>query len=316
MKNKFWIWIINISAIFLLLFAIEIIIWNQENQTLRKLGNLKITDNNIPFHAGIIPFKLDLNTFPETKEYEYGRQPDGLEYKNKPIVIFGCSYAYGHFLDKEQTLSYKMSHQAKVPVYNRAYSGWGIQHMLYQVKRELFYEKVPEPQYAIYVFIPDHINRLYFNFFVLFDTLLEKFNLRYKEKDGKLYEVTHNNKLLNQFQRLYLVNKINQHIIIKTQKTEKHYNFALKHFIESKEEMQKHWKNTKYVVLFYTTRPNDYILKNKLKENDFIVLDAEEITNTNLWDDKYMRKDIHPTEDAWNIIVPKLIENLGIQNEK
>lgn len=309
MKNKFWIWIINLLIIFLLLLGIEITIWQKENQTLK---NLKLSTINIPFHPGIIQFELDLNRFPETKEYEYGRQPDGLEYTNKPIVIFGCSYAYGHSLEKEQTLSYKLSHQAKVPVYNRAYSGWGIQHMLYQVKKELFYKKVPEPQYVIYVYIPDHINRLYFNFFVLFDTLYEKFNLRYKEKDGELKEITHDNIFLNQFQRLYLTNKINQYIILNTAKTEKHYDFALKHFTESKKEMQNHWKKTKYVVLFYTTTSNDYILKNKLKNNDFIVLDAGEITNKNLWDNKYMRKDIHPTEEAWNIVVPKLIEKLGV----
>ena len=86
----------------------------------------------------------------------------------------------------------------------------------------------------------------------------------------------------------------------------------MKHFFEAKEEMQKHWKNTKYVVVFYTAYPNDNYLKEKLKENDFIVIDADELAEKNLRDDKYMRPDYHPTGKAWDVIVPKLIKELGI----
>lgn len=311
MKRKFLVFIFNILIIIGILFIVESIIWQKENQNLRNLGDIKSTSNNLPFHAGIKKFQLDLNEFP-TKKYNTGRLPEGLEYKKKPIVIFGCSYAFGYNLENSETLSYKLSHKAKVPVYNRAYNGWGIQHMLYQVKNELFYKKVPEPQYVIYLYIPDHINRLYYNAFLSYDTICEKFNLRYKEKNGELKEITHDNIFLNQFQRLYLTNKINQYIILNTAKTEKHYNFALKHFIEAKKEMQKHWSDTKYVVLFYTSSNKENYLKNKLKENEFIVIDADEITNKNLWNNEYMREDIHPTEEAWNIVVPKLIEKLGV----
>ena len=76
--------------------------------------------------------------------------------------------------------------------------------------------------------------------------------------------------------------------------------------------MQKHWENTKYVVIFYTTYPNDNYLKDKLKENGFIVIDADEITGKNLLDSEYMRSDHHPKEEAWNIVTPKLIKELGI----
>lgn len=311
MKRKFLIFIFNLLTIIGILFIIEGIIWQQENQNLRNIGDIKPADRNLPFHAGISKFNLNLNEFP-TGKYNAGRLPEGLEYSKKPIVIFGCSYAFGYNLENNETLSYKLSHQAKVPVYNRAYSGWGIQHMLYQVKNELFYKKVPEPQYAIYIYIPDHINRLYYNSFLSYDTICEKFNLRYKEENGTLKEIPHNNLILNQFQRLYLINKINQHLIINSIKTKKDYDFALKHFVEAKKEMGKHWENTKYVVLFYTSSQNENYLKNRLKENDFIVIDADEITNKNLCDNKYMRKDFHPNEEAWNVVIPELIKKLGV----
>ena len=306
MKKKFHTFLINISLLFIIILAIEGIIWHQENQTLRRLGDLKPNDKNIAFHPGIDDY------WTTNPQFNYGRKPEGLQYSKKPIVIFGCSFAYGYNLQNEETFSYKLSHLAKVPVYNRACSGWSIQHMLHQTRQDSFYDLIPEPQYAIYLYIPDHINRLYYHSFILFDTLIEKYNLRYKEENGKLEEIKHDNFLLNQIQRLYLYNKINQYYIIKTQKTHKHYDFALKHFTEARADMQKHWENTKYVVIFYTTYPNDNYLKDKLKENGFIVIDADEITGKNLLDSEYMRSDHHPKEEAWNIVTPKLIKELGI----
>ena len=317
MKKKFHTFLINISLLLIFILAIEGIIWHQENQTLRKLGDLKPIDQNIPFHSGIQKFYLDVEKFPESfSNYEFGHQPYGLEHHKKPIVMFGCSYAYGHNLEEKQTLAYKLSNQAKVPVYNRAFSGWGIQHMLYQVKRDAFYKKVPEPSHAIFLYIPDHINRLYFHSFGPYDTLFERQNLRYIEKNGELTEIDNDNYLLNQIRRLYLVNKINHYLTyqktknIKTNK--KCYEFALKHFLAARDEMNKHWKNTKYVIVFHTAKPNDKYLKELLSNNGFIIIDTNELTNKNMLDSKYMMQDFHPSEEAWNIITPELIKKLEI----
>ena len=306
MKKFFHTFLVNISLFFVIILAIEGIIWHQENQTIRKFGNLTADQQNMPFHPGINDYWIKN---PKLKGF---REPEGLQYNKQPIAIFGCSYAYGFKLQNEQTLSYKLSHLGKVPVYNRAITSWGIQHMLYQTKREDLYKTTPEPQYAIFVYFPDHINRLYYHSFILEQTLIEQYYLRYEEKNGKLQEVKHDNVFLNQIQRLYLYNKINQYLIINAQKTQKHYDFALKHFIEAKEEMQKHWKNTKYAVLFYVSDPNENYLKSKLKENNFIVMDADEMTGKNLRKEEYMSSDYHPKEEAWDLIVPKLIEKLGI----
>ena len=317
MKKKFHTFLVNISILFILIMAIEGIIWHQENQTLRQLGNIKSTDKNIPFHAGVQKFNLDLDKFPQKYvNYEFGHQPYGLEYTKKPLVLFGCSYAYGYNLKDEETLAYKLSHQAKVPVYNRAFSGWGIQHMLYQVKNDLFYKKVPEPSYAIYLYIPDHINRLYFYSFGSYDTLTERQNLRYIEKNRNLIKVNNNNFVINQFKRLYLVNKINQFLTYKktsnVKTNKKCYDFALKHFVTARDEMKKYWKNTEYVIIFHTATSRDDYLKEQLLNNNFIVIDTNELTNQNMLDNTYMKEDFHPTEEAWKIIVPQLIKELGI----
>ena len=52
---------------------------------------------------------------------------------------------------------------------------------------------------------------------------------------------------------------------------------------------------------------------NKLKNNNFIVISTKEITDENLLDEKYQMPDNHhPTEKAWDLLIPKFIERLKL----
>ena len=316
MKKKIFLIVINILLILISFFIVEIVIWNKENDHLRKTNTFPKTMNEIGFHKGITKFNIDLKYFP-TPENGYGRAPEGLQYKKKPITIFGCSYAYGYKLDKEETFSYKLAHNAKRPVYNQSFTGWGIQHMLYQSKLEDFYSKVPEPEYVIYVYINDHIRRLYLISFSSWNILAEQFNLRYKKKNNQLIEIRNQNPIFNQIKRLYFVNKLQNTIVNKqianSKNPEKHYDFALEHFVNAKNEMQKHWKNSKFVVLFYDDAKNDEYLKNKLEKNDFIVIETEKLIKEDLTKEEFLTEDkCHPNEKAWDLITPALIRELNL----
>ncbi len=315
MKKIFSTIIINILIFASLLFLVEVGIWAWENETLRRMNDSYRAKGLLKFHQGIKPFKLDAKHFP-TPENGWGRAPEGLDFKQKPIVFFGCSFTYGMNLEKEQTLPYKFAYLTKHPTYNRAFSSWGIQHMLYQTKLEEIYSQIPEPEYVIYTIMHDHFRRLYILTFMRGQMLNEDFNLRYKEKDGKLYEIKNKNHLFNFIKRLYLTNVIYNHYVekikLRAENGEEYTNFALKHFIESKEEMQKHWKDTKYVVYFYDYEPNYDLLKNKLEKEDFIIIDNKDLTKEDLTTEKYMFADYHPKEAAWDLLTPKIIEKLGI----
>ena len=76
--------------------------------------------------------------------------------------------------------------------------------------------------------------------------------------------------------------------------------------------MQKHWKNTKYVVYFYDYEQNYDLLKSKLEKENFIIIDNKDLTQEYLTTGKYMFTDYHPTEAAWDLLVPKLIEELSL----
>lgn len=315
MKKKLIFLGINIILFLFLILIIEGIIWFKENEHLRKLGVFPPSIQRLKFHPGIKNFKFDPKTFPRP-ENGWGRAAEGLEYNKAPIVVFGCSYAYGYSLDKEQTFSYKLSKQAKVPVYNRAWTGWSIQHMLYQTKLDEIYNQIPEPKYVIYVYINDHLRRLYLLTFSSWNILAEEQNLRYKEKNGKLIEIQNKNPINRQLKRLYFINElhhfyVNKYILRESNK-QNCYDFAVKHFIESKEEMQKHWKNTEYVIFFYEDNNEHDYLKEKLRNTGFKIISKKDLTNENLNSEKYMLPNNHPNEEAWNIITPLIIEKLKL----
>ena len=124
-----------------------------------------------------------------------GRKPDGLAFdKQNPIIIFGCSFAYGQYLYQNQTFSYKLANILKRSVYNRALAGAGPQHAYYQTQTEDFYKEVPKSNTVIYVMIDDHYRRIQGELFSLLDTDL---NLHYKIKDKNLVMDNYDNYILN-----------------------------------------------------------------------------------------------------------------------
>ena len=315
MNNKFKIISTNILIFLLFIFIIEISIWAFENYKLAKDGLFNENIKYIKFHK---PVTNDHHRLLKMAKYNdnWGRGATGNSYNSRPIVIFGCSYAYGYNLEQTQTFSYKLAKLTKRPVYNQAYTGWGIQHMLYQSKLPDLYNKIKTPEYVIYIFIPDHLRRLYLMSFGPWNILSDEFNIRYKDVNGHLEEIKNDNVFTNQFKRLYLVNEIQNKLASNYARDEKNkeevFNFALKHFVESKNEMQKHWKDTKYIILFYDDNYNSTKFKTSLNKAGYIVIDTSDLTNEKLNSEKYLQPNIHPTEAAWDLLTPLIAEKLKL----
>lgn len=305
--------IINILIIILILFSFELFIWIDKNLELGN-DNLNLT-KWLPFRPHLYEqeYNLNIENFPNEKQ-GWGRDPNGIEYSQKPIVLFGCSFAYGMYLKKEQTFSYKLSNLTKRPIYNRALTGWGIQHMLFQSHFEELYKKVPEPEYVIFTFIDDHIRRLYVLSVSAYDLITQDQYLRYKEKNNKLVQIKNENKLISFFKANYLVRELHSQYVRKhllhDNNINKCHSFAIKHFKEAKENLQKHWENANYVVLFYDTE-NEF-LKSELKKIGYNVITTKELTTENLQEKKYFEYK-HPTEEAWNLLTPLIAKKLEIK---
>ena len=236
--------------------------------------------------------------------------------KKKPIVLFGCSYTYGLHLSPDQVFSYKLAHQTKRPVYNRAWQGWGIQHMLEQTTHKEVFENIPEPEYIIYTFIDDHFRRLYISHISPYDFLTKDQYLNYELKNEKLIKKTNKNKIKTFISNTYIAKTIREYQLqkfINNQRlSNKKIDFALLHFLESKKNIDNYWKNTKFIVFFYDDTTMNKILASKLEENGFITITSKELTKEDLSNEKYCF-DNHPTEEAWDLLTPLIVEKLELK---
>ena len=233
--------------------------------------------------------------------------------KNKsPIILFGCSYAYGYNLEYNQKFGYKLSRILNRNIYNRALSASNYSFMYWQTTQDGFYKQVPPSKDVIYIFMFDHFRRSYIYTFNLF---LKEFYIHYSIKDNELIFDKYENPFKNFIMSLYIV-KLSY----------KNYNTvtddALLYFIKSRENLEKHWKNElgkiNFTVILYDTawEPPFYnfykeALRKKLKEKGFNVISTDELTNEDLTQPKYlMHNNWHPTEAAWDLLTPLIAEKI------
>lgn len=244
-----------------------------------------------------------------------GRLPDGLEYKGKsPIVIFGCSYAYGYLLEQNQTVSYKLAKLLKRPVYNRAVSAGSFQQMYLQVTSDYYYEEVPQTKNFVYIMIDDHYRRMYGDtFFVLDDRFYPQCHL----SGDKFILDNYENPVCNFFKSSYLSRLLYKHIVYKWINNPKNADeitdSALKYFILTKKEIENKY-NTKvnFNVVIYEKCLYQDLLEKKLVDNGFNVISFPKLIKTDLRSNKYWGTDMHyhPREAAWDLVTPVIAKNL------
>lgn len=212
----------------------------------------------------------------------------------KPIVIFGCSFAEGLFLPNEEKFSYRLYESTGREIHNRAYCAQGLQYMLYQLEDEKFYQEVPEPEYVVYVFIEDHIRRLYRECCPWIKSLFYKV-----DENGKLKKI--DNLLYHTFPMM-CVRKLSPEV----SDYDKAYKFLRQHFIYAKELADKHWKNTKWIILVYEDIPLEYF--EELKKYGYTIAPAKDLVPSDFYTNLKYRlsaTDEHPSKDAWLTLTPK-----------
>jgi hypothetical protein len=227
-------------------------------------------------------------------------------------------------LNNNQTLAYKLSQALKTPVYSRAVQGGGLAQMYFQVLNDEFYNIVPPSDKVLYVFINDQLRRIFVNkFYPCSSTFILHYN--YNPKNKTLVLNNYNN-LFSNFIRSTFIHSMFEEYYYKYMISNNNYveyitDVVLAYFVNSKKEMEKHWNNKiDFNVLFYEPNIDNFlpenlydVLETKLKANGFNVIKATDLTDIYLWNDnsKYL-KNSHPTEEAWDLLVPKIIETANL----
>ena len=246
-------------------------------------------------------------------KYNYYRPTEYPDSKEKPILILGCSFAQGlsvKMLNEDETISHLLAKELKVkrPVINRALGSSGIQAMIWQfTSGEIDKVVKKEPELIVYVLINDIMRRLYME-----SCPWNKSALYKEKKDGSLTLIK------NPFYYTYIAalirDKYFEGPIYYGKLTDKeNFTFLRKHFLYLKKEVDKKWKDTKFLILYYHDEQiNEYI---KTLENDgFDVILLKDITPEGFIQDLKYRvseNDKHPTKEAWEVVTPNLYTEIS-----
>lgn len=303
--------VINIVVIFLIIFIFDFLVFYLEARKYANYSGIKgLTDIYFDF------YKRNPSQEFLYKEYILGegnlyRDVVNKDSPKKPILLFGCSFVYGHQIPKESYFSEVLGKYTGRPVYNRAHHGFGVQHMLYQLENDDFYKVIPEPEYIIYTYLDEHISRMYVP--VVFS--IGEYNDIFYERKNNTVEFKKN----NIFKRgsLFIIKLKTMSYgsrFFDKYKKENRDDFLKLHLLKAKKCVDAHWPNSKFIILNYYDQFNTIeIIRPELEKAGFIIINRNDLVPFDIKDTRYSISETnnHPNEHAWGYIVPKLMKEIS-----
>jgi len=249
-------------------------------------------------------------------------KPDRLEQnlpynKNKrPAVTIGCSFVYGFNISQEETLAYKLQKLTKRKIYNLGLNASGIQHVLYKLQYMDFFDSGLNPEYIIYVFITDHIRRMYSDYFELYTA--EK-SLKYEKKGGYFEPISPDISLFDYIKASYTAKKINN-ILFRLKSDDEKFNLFKLYLTECRKELKKKYPDAKFAVIVYNSEldthgssPFKTSRWKELEDEGIIVINFDIDEYKFLNDEEYKTEDKnHPSGRAWDVLAPVIAEKLKL----
>ena len=240
-----------------------------------------------------------------------------------PIITIGCSYAYGIFLDKKDTLAGQLNKVTGRTVYNLGLSGTGPQLVYEQLADPAIKKEIPEAEYVIYVFLHNHIMR---QFMGIITPNLGYVNIRYYiDKKGNLKKKKQLPLFINSSfaYRTYLEKQMNEK---NQQEIQKGIPLFLKTMEESVKVMKKNYPNAKFVLIEfpqaymctpgYVDKTTELTEKNikDIQKLGIIYINAEQLVGHKYRDVKKYRiaDQDHPNEIVWKEMAPALKNKLNL----
>lgn len=255
-------------------------------------------------------YKIKRMSYDRLFEIYKFRPTEGREYTKRPVVILGCSYAYGLGLDVEDTLGHKLSLYTKRPVYNFSIYGKGLQNTLYLLQNNMI-EPVDNPEYVFYIFMSDQIRRLYST--VCFEDYIG-YPLYKTDKNGNLVLKSKYYPIYKQFYTYYFLNNIYQ-IYFNLKNKSKHSEPVNAFLKEIHKEIKKKYPSAKFVVIMYDDMKGSFGLNlNSSIEDGIEIIHTDDLSKVWLHDNKYHLgpNDFHPNGNAWDVLVPELAKRYNL----
>lgn len=279
------------------------------------------------FLIGILYYIIDVSIYdngvlkiysPDTTCYDNDRLESKLPFdkSKKPVIFVGCSFVYGFFIDEKDTLSYKIQQKTGRKTYNRGYIATGIQHVLYNLKYSDFYKKHSDlnPEYFVYVFIPDHIRRMYINYFSYSSN--DKF-FKYEQKGDDVEPMDLKIRFSDYVKKTHIAKSLNYNDFAKKSNDET-FDFLKLHLKKFEKEVHEKYPNSKIAIIIYNDKIDNHGQKifstnrwNELEKMGFVVLNFNDYDLDFLNGEEY-RANKHPNGKAWDSVVPIIISKLKL----
>ncbi len=295
--------LINIIVLFLIFAGIELYAFkltDDENMVFKEQA-ARLEAN---YDARIYSTKYHLlkDFYAPRTRYFTGSNPD-----LKPILLFGCSFAEGAGLSHEMSPCAQLTNLTGRTCYDRSKGATGTQFMYWQLLNEDFDKVTQEAGYAVYIYIHDHLLRLYR---YQINPLIDIFNIRYEFKNGKLVE---KKPFFKPLYSLFSVKRfLNRKVIQQTIREEQDFKMFNTMMKESAEILRNKYNGIKIILLEYPDKSDRFLPEEEIKTLESygitIVRVTDLIGDVDLKEDKYwLIDDIHPSMEAWNIIMPEFV---------
>ncbi len=328
MKRLYKLIFINILLIFTVFILLEFITYKFELK--------KVQRENSPAFNFLYSYYTNtkanwINTYKKIEKNEIRGIETGFRMSQLPppahttenkgtILLFGCSFTYGAWLNEFDTFSYRLQHYTNRLVLNRGFSGWGPAGMLYQLrlsdlKNSLCFNlkstlcNYGDVEYVIYTFIADHVRRNYVKC-AFFD---DKYMFyKYDKKSNSLVEKSNFD---NFYYHSYILRKL---YFDKVYRMVNEYNndvkqFTILHFTQSHKLIKQLFPHAKFIVFVYDG--DNYIkpIQKELEADGISIIYLTDLSKIDFSKAEYKLIDgQHPNAKAWEIIVPLLAKKLNL----
>ena len=226
----------------------------------------------------------------------------------KPIILFGCSFAEGAGLKDEFTPCFKLSKYSNRSCIVRAKGSTSTQFMYYQLLNDKFKQDFPEADYFIYVYIPDHIRRLYL---YQINPLVYMLNLRYELKNDKLTEIKPKFRFI--YSSFLVKRLLNRYIYESREKEAVDYNLFNALMRDTAKIIKEKYTDSKFIMIEFPDTTHQQLPEREIKTLEkygITVVRAKNIIgDVDIYDKKYWLDDgIHPTSELWDLFLPEFVK--------
>jgi len=240
----------------------------------------------------------------------------------KSVLFFGCSYIYGVNEKEENSIPCVINKITGRTTVNKGFPGGSIINTLIYLTDDSFYDiyknkTVPEPEYVIYTYIHDHLERIVSPYKVFFSSKDLKYEImpKIEYKNGE-FKTVKRSSLLYPIYCLYITKAITLYWINNLDLITKREDKMFDLLCIAKKITEQKFPNSKFVVLVYRNKMDYKMSKSltkRLRDNGFTVLDAEELAGHELGSEKWrcIDKD-HPNAASFKDVSNGLIKTLGL----